>query len=90
MHVDWLNFPQVKMKGGKWIVEPPAELADVLGPAQTFSTLEEVFDLQGRDSSKYEEYLTATLTDLVHKQGRKFGALVMEPVILGAGGMLFA
>jgi adenosylmethionine-8-amino-7-oxononanoate aminotransferase len=27
---------------------------------------------------------------LVYNRGIKFGALIMEPVLLGAGGMLFA
>jgi dethiobiotin synthetase/adenosylmethionine--8-amino-7-oxononanoate aminotransferase len=29
------------------------------------------------------------LAQLIRVEGRKFGALIMEPIILGAGGMLF-
>lgn len=65
-------------------------MEESFGPAQTFSSLDEVFDLQKRDASKYAEYTTATLKKLVKENNRKFGALVMEPVILGAGGMFFA
>ncbi|KAF2427859.1 PLP-dependent transferase [Tothia fuscella] len=88
----WFHFPQVKLQRGQWIIDAPPEIASACGldTAQTFSSLNEIFDLQKRDNSKYIEYITATLTDLVQKQGRRFGALVMEPVILGAGGMLFA
>jgi dethiobiotin synthetase/adenosylmethionine--8-amino-7-oxononanoate aminotransferase len=78
------------MKEGQWVIESPLEMAEAFGKPQTFSSLEEVFDLQNRDGSKYEVYLKDALNKLVVEQKRKFGALVMEPVILGAGGMLFA
>jgi dethiobiotin synthetase/adenosylmethionine--8-amino-7-oxononanoate aminotransferase len=77
------------MRKGKWVVEPPQNAEESFGKAQTFSTLDEVFDLENRDSSKYESVIKETLSSLV-ESGRKFGALVMEPVILGAGGMFFA
>jgi dethiobiotin synthetase/adenosylmethionine--8-amino-7-oxononanoate aminotransferase len=77
------------MKKGKWIVEPPTGSEAAFGETQTFSTLDEVFNLQNRDASKYEIFIKETISALA-KNGRKFGALVMEPVILGAGGMLFA
>jgi dethiobiotin synthetase/adenosylmethionine--8-amino-7-oxononanoate aminotransferase len=77
------------MRQGKWIVKSPPNSGDSFGETQTFSTLDEVFDLQNRDASKYEAFVKDTITSLV-KSGRKFGALVMEPVILGAGGMFFA
>jgi dethiobiotin synthetase/adenosylmethionine--8-amino-7-oxononanoate aminotransferase len=60
------------------------------GSAKQFGTQDEIFDLGARGwSPHYESYIEQTLDKLIKKQGRKFGALVMEPVILGAGGMLF-
>ncbi|KAF2645357.1 PLP-dependent transferase [Massarina eburnea CBS 473.64] len=87
----WFDFPTVKMREGRWIVEPPAGMDNVFGAPKDFTTLDDVFNFEQRDTAPmYEEYITSVLDNLVKEQGRKFGALVMEPVILGAGGMLFA
>ena len=88
----WFDFPQVKMKNSEWIVEPPAGMEDVFGGKTAFRSLEEIFS-GNRDKSetakRYEFYIRETLKRLVIEGGRRFGALVLEPVILGAGGMLF-
>ncbi|TKA66551.1 hypothetical protein B0A49_11616, partial [Cryomyces minteri] len=86
----WFDFPQVKMRRGVWVVEPPEGMEAEFGPARTFESLDEVFQLEQRDSATYEAYITRELERLTKEEGKKFGALVMEPVILGAGGMLFA
>jgi bifunctional dethiobiotin synthetase / adenosylmethionine---8-amino-7-oxononanoate aminotransferase len=90
----WFDFPQVKMVKGKWIVEPPQGLECEFGDVTEFASLAEIFDIQARLGSsagrKYSRYIEETLDRLINKEGKIFGALVMEPVILGAGGMLFA
>lgn len=85
----WLDFPQVRMRAGQWIVEAPKHLEQVLGKGQSFDSLSSIFDLKSRrdDARRYTRYLQEELASL-RQQGRKFGALVMEPVILGAGGMM--
>ncbi|KAF2688162.1 PLP-dependent transferase [Lentithecium fluviatile CBS 122367] len=86
----WLDFPSVKMKKGRWVIEAPTGMEEEFGPAEYFDSLTDIFDVKKRaHSPRYEQYITSTLDRLVKKQGRKFGALVMEPVLLGAGGMLF-
>ena len=85
----WFDFPQVKLRKGSWIVEPPAGMDADFGEASSYDSLNDVFDFKSRDSSRYESYIKSVLESLVAK-GVKFGALVMEPVLLGAGGMLFA
>ncbi|KAK5689125.1 hypothetical protein LTR17_026509 [Elasticomyces elasticus] len=87
----WLDFPQVKMRKGQWIVEAPEELEGTFGEARTFDSLDDIFDFEKRkvDSDMYRAYCDATLADL-EKKGSKFGALVIEPILLGAGGMMFA
>jgi dethiobiotin synthetase/adenosylmethionine--8-amino-7-oxononanoate aminotransferase len=86
----WFDFPTVKMQGGKWIVEPPANMEDEIGHTQYFDSLDDIFNFQARGPQQtYEQYIRKTLDRLVKTEGRKFGALVMEPIILGAGGMLF-
>lgn len=90
----WFDFPQVKMSQGVWRVEIPPSLKESLGSDLEFPSLNTIFDLESRKESgagkRYQAYIKSTLEDLIQRQGKKFGALIMEPVILGAGGMLFA
>lgn len=90
----WFDFPVVKMVKGQWKVEIPGELRTALGDDADFGSLSAVFNLDARKDSrlaeKYKTYIKETLEDLVLRQGRKFGALIIEPIILGAGGMLFS
>ncbi|GKT51209.1 bifunctional dethiobiotin synthetase/7,8-diamino-pelargonic acid aminotransferase, mitochondrial [Colletotrichum spaethianum] len=89
----WFDYPSVMCKDGKWQVRVPEALREELGSPREFGALSEVFDVAGREGAQqaqlYETYITKVLGRL-RDQGRKFGALVMEPVILGAGGMLMA
>ncbi|KAH6614097.1 pyridoxal phosphate-dependent transferase [Boeremia exigua] len=86
----WFDYPTFKLKEGRWTVEPPAGMEEEFGPAQHFAEQDHIFDLHGRGQSpRYEAYIEKTLDRLVKKEGRKFGLLVMEPVVLGAGGMIF-
>lgn len=90
----WFDFPQVKMVKGKWIVEPPAEVGGVFGTRNEFGSLGDIFDIKTRYDSatgqRYRRHIEETLHRLVRVEGRTFGGVIMEPVILGAGGMLFA
>lgn len=87
----WFDFPTVKMRKGRWVVEAPAGMEEDFGPPQYFTALKDIFDVGSRKHSpRYESYIVRILDDLVKVQGQKFGALVLEPVLLGAGGMLFA
>lgn len=91
----WFDFPTVKMTNGKWEIDVPAELrGDGSSAAETeFSGLGEIFDLKARAETDlyqdYTSYITRTLEGL-RDQGYKFGALMLEPVVLGAGGMMLA
>jgi dethiobiotin synthetase/adenosylmethionine--8-amino-7-oxononanoate aminotransferase len=81
------------MVDGTWKIEVPDELRADLGSDVEFDSLNSVFDLEARlqsdDGQRYKDYIRRTIDDLVQQQGMKFGALILEPVILGAGGMLF-
>jgi dethiobiotin synthetase/adenosylmethionine--8-amino-7-oxononanoate aminotransferase len=86
----WFDYPTFKLKNGQWVVEPPKGMEEELGPAQTFENQDGIFDFAARGrSAQYEACIEKTLDELVKKQGKKFGALVLEPIVLGAGGMLF-
>ncbi|CZT06973.1 related to acetylornithine aminotransferase [Rhynchosporium graminicola] len=90
----WFDFPQVKLVNGKWIVDMTEGMESELGKRDEFASLADIFDIQARHDSvagkKYRAYIEETLERLVKVEGMTFGALIMEPVILGAGGMLFA
>jgi dethiobiotin synthetase/adenosylmethionine--8-amino-7-oxononanoate aminotransferase len=86
----WFDYPTFKLRNGEWVVEPPAGMEDDFGSATHFDNQEAIFDLDTRGrSSHYETYIEKTLNELVKVQGKNFGALIMEPVVLGAGGMIF-
>nr|POF02268.1 isoform 5 of bifunctional dethiobiotin synthetase/7,8-diamino-pelargonic acid aminotransferase, mitochondrial [Quercus suber] len=87
----WLDFPTVKMRQGQWMVDVPDELAGELGGTRTLDSLHDVFNAEKRseDLALYTNYCKKTLETLT-TDGEKFGALIMEPILLGAGGMFFA
>ncbi|KAB5584964.1 pyridoxal phosphate-dependent transferase [Coniochaeta sp. 2T2.1] len=84
----WLEYPTVLCKKGKWVVEFPNAIGE--GKIE-FEGLGEVFDVEARekrgDGVVYERFITDALVRL-RSEGRRFGALMIEPVVLGAGGML--
>ncbi|PHH53753.1 Bifunctional dethiobiotin synthetase/7,8-diamino-pelargonic acid aminotransferase, mitochondrial [Ceratocystis fimbriata CBS 114723] len=86
----WFDYPTVIFKDGFWKVEIPEEWSDSSCKNKGFSALGDLFDFSTRegrgDERAYENIITQTLEKL-KSAGRKFGALVMEPVVLGAGGM---
>ncbi|KAK2824761.1 hypothetical protein FQN49_007503 [Arthroderma sp. PD_2] len=88
----WFDFPVVKMTNGVWKVAVPEGLKKELGEDVSFSSISSVFDLEGRNGSdialRYRTYIKKTLEKVV-QSGQKLGTLIIEPIILGAGGMLF-
>jgi dethiobiotin synthetase/adenosylmethionine--8-amino-7-oxononanoate aminotransferase len=92
----WFEYPVVECRGGRWVVSgfPEGMAVDAQGGCEGiefFPSLEAVFDVVGREARGegrgYEEFIRRKLEELV-AQGRTFGALMLEPVVLGAGGML--
>ena len=90
----WLDPPQLKMRQGLWELEVPDEASEELNlNGRKFQQLEDIFDFQARDSAghshAYRIMIEQTLNRLVKVEGRRFGALILEPVVMGAGGMIF-
>ncbi|KAI1621441.1 adenosylmethionine-8-amino-7-oxononanoate aminotransferase [Exophiala viscosa] len=86
----WFEPPSLIMRKGKWELSIPEEVAAV-ELTQTFDSLDSIFDFATRkdDAARYQAHIEATLTNLVRDQGKRFGALIMEPLLMGAGGMIF-
>jgi len=91
--LDWFDYPQVQLRAGKWFIMPNPDLEQLLKPMKEVScgsdTPAELFEFSSRLHTRkvYEKYITAKIEEEV-AQGTKFGALVMEPILLGAGGMV--
>jgi dethiobiotin synthetase/adenosylmethionine--8-amino-7-oxononanoate aminotransferase len=90
----WFEYPVVEFAGGVWKVEflPRTVIKGVEGPTgSSYPSLSAVFDLEAREgrgeARGYEQFIRTTLERLA-AEGRKFGALMLEPVVLGAGGMM--
>lgn len=87
----WFAYPSVVLTDGRWVLKVPSELEKYSGNAPHFEALEDIFDVETREGNGeheiYEQFITDKLLEL-HRQGRKFGALILEPVVLGAGGMI--
>ncbi|PPJ57852.1 hypothetical protein CBER1_00058 [Cercospora berteroae] len=84
----WLDFPTVKMSKGQWLVDP----VEGTGEVKHFDSLGSIFDFRQRqqDAEQYRKHIHEILLQRVKAEGASLGALVIEPIILGAGGMLFA
>jgi dethiobiotin synthetase/adenosylmethionine--8-amino-7-oxononanoate aminotransferase len=88
----WLDYPTVLCKDGEWTVSVADGLHETFGKDKTYRSLGEIFDLQNREArgeqEGYETYIISVLQRL-RAQGHRFGALMLEPIVLGAGGMQF-
>ncbi|WCJ42382.1 adenosylmethionine-8-amino-7-oxononanoate transaminase [Euphorbia peplus] len=89
----FLDPPTVFMSNSKWNLSIPEEIhSDIVNKDHTFSSGDEVFD-KSRDRSDlygiYTSYISKHLSECSGFQGNNhIGALIIEPVIQGAGGML--
>lgn len=91
---DWPAHP---MKGGLEISAPNDSTQPLW--SQDFESLAEVYNTESRLNSDlatyYREHIRSSLEDATSQidpatgKPRKFGVLVMEPMCLGAGGMVF-
>jgi dethiobiotin synthetase/adenosylmethionine--8-amino-7-oxononanoate aminotransferase len=89
----WFKYPVVEFSDGSWRVRYPEEVRHLAGGRSgvAYASLSDVFNVEAREPREegrfYEQVILATLKKLA-AQGQRFGALMIEPVVLGAGGML--
>ena len=86
-----LDWPQVVFSKGFWLVKT----ADLFPESESdydwqFSSLVELFQFDQRKAHAklYQEWVSKILEHLVSEQGIKLGALIMEPVLQEAAGMV--
>ncbi|KAK2068054.1 hypothetical protein P8C59_002726 [Phyllachora maydis] len=90
----WLDYPTVRCAQGRWTVTVPPDVGDGQTHTAVFDGMAAIFDLDTRKQSQagvrmvhvYEKYMETTIREQTAK-GHRLGALLIEPVVLGAGGM---
>ncbi len=86
----WFDPPSLKMRDGVWELQIPEEKGV---KAARFQDLKHIFEFETREhlghAEAYENFIRSTLKRLIIDEGRKFGALICEPILMGAGGMIF-
>jgi hypothetical protein len=86
-HGYWFDAPCVGIKDGIVSVESSTWMGT---EATRFRTLSEVYDVSARLGSElantYATGIREKLKVLCVEEGRRYGALVLEPLLLGAGG----
>ncbi|KAM0791955.1 hypothetical protein ACM66B_004206 [Microbotryomycetes sp. NB124-2] len=84
----WLSAPTLKIENGEAVVQGKD------GRRTAFESLDAVFDVDKRVKSDdltrmYKAEIEQDIADRLARDDIQFGALVLEPVVMGAGGMVF-
>ncbi|GAA6032928.1 hypothetical protein JCM8097_000053 [Rhodosporidiobolus ruineniae] len=88
----WLAAPEVKIEKGEVVVRAGTGGAE---EKARYSSLTELYDVERRvkDDPLAQQYRAEIEQELEERLNRgdgiRFGALVLEPVVMGAGGMIF-
>ncbi|KAH8825137.1 PLP-dependent transferase [Flagelloscypha sp. PMI_526] len=90
----WLDTPTVGFRNGKTVVRLPRSLHAIGAHETVFSSPQDVYDVESRLDSplafSYRRYLNALLIDLQNSPSYlPIATLVLEPLVMGAGGMIF-
>lgn len=91
----WLDSPTVGIKNGKATVSVPTSIAKLEFFHQTdleLTSVPQMYDVESRLDSTlaktYRRYILGVLHNLAESK-QHLSALVLEPLVLGAGGMIF-
>jgi bifunctional dethiobiotin synthetase / adenosylmethionine---8-amino-7-oxononanoate aminotransferase len=88
----WFDPPSLLYSKGKWELEiPEGSMRDPEPRSQQFNSLDEIFDFNARraDAERYRREISMTLNEVTSDTDRRLGALIIEPLLMGAGGMIF-
>jgi dethiobiotin synthetase/adenosylmethionine--8-amino-7-oxononanoate aminotransferase len=84
----WFDPPTFGMKDGTYRLSLPKDI--VYEGNTCFSSQEDIFEATCEQRrTAYREYISNKLRTHLANTNHKLGALIMEPVIMGAGGMMF-
>ncbi|KAF7290678.1 PLP-dependent transferase [Mycena indigotica] len=92
----WFDPPTISIQTGVPVISLPSVLAKAAAPSDTCAPSDSiawVYDmparLETRLAQSYRTYISQTLDSLEQSGGPRLAALVLEPLVMGAGGMLF-
>ena len=93
-HGHWFTPPTVLYKDSKFQITIPSEMTggDKSQQVITIDNLTSVFTPPKEGDARlsiYRNHIRSTLNRLTKEENRQFGALLMEPVLMGAGGMVW-
>ncbi|KAF9905843.1 hypothetical protein EC991_001248 [Linnemannia zychae] len=92
-HGHWFSPPTVVYKDSQFKITIPTEMTATKEPVQvTIDNLTSVFSAPSAKDPRleiYRNHIRSTLVRLTRDEKRSFGALLMEPVLMGAGGMVW-
>lgn len=89
----WFEPPTVSIKRGKLVVSVPNPMFTSVASTHHFDTLDALYDVEGRLSSPlaeaYRLLMRQTLQTFNRSNEQRLAALMLEPIVMGAGGMIF-
>ncbi|KAH7927967.1 PLP-dependent transferase [Leucogyrophana mollusca] len=90
----WFDPPTVSIQKGRVNISLPPSIAGLFGStSETMESLSHVYDVESRLNTLlatiYREHIERTLQGLLENGGPGLAALVLEPLVMGAGGMIF-
>jgi dethiobiotin synthetase/adenosylmethionine--8-amino-7-oxononanoate aminotransferase len=92
-HGHWFSPPTVVLKDSQFVITVPTDITNTKEPLKVaIDNLSSVFaqpPAQDPRMEIYRKHIRETLTRLTQVEKRSFGALLMEPVLMGAGGMVW-
>ncbi|KAI8821750.1 pyridoxal phosphate-dependent transferase [Fimicolochytrium jonesii] len=86
----WFTPPTITLKNGRYTIRLPPSLSGTSNTSETFPTLTSLFAPTRSPAlaTLYEHHITAALTPYL-SAGNIIGSVLLEPLLLGAGGMQF-
>ena len=92
----WFEPPQVWLEDGKVTVRVPGEATRSTSEDRkvTYGSFEEVYEVDKRVENDplvevYRKTISEGIKEYQRAGGVKLGALIIEPIVMGAGGMIF-
>lgn len=100
----WIDPPEVGIIAGQPTVRLPSKSADSefsehlrssTGPTYEYGSIDEIYNVEARITAGdplhnvYRNVVRKWLDRVVRQESNRFGALLLEPMVLGAAGMVF-